>query len=161
MRKLRIYPDPVLRKKAKPVKQVNQETLELLDEMVQIMRASNGIGLAAPQVGESKQLIVIEIGKELLKLINPKIISKKGKASITEGCLSFPELGVKVCRAQKIRVKALNEKKKEVLIDADDLLAICLQHEIDHLYGKTIIDYISWPKRWLVHKKFKQNKEVL
>lgn len=159
--KLRIYPDSVLRKKAEPVKNINEETIKLLNEMLNIMHNSKGIGLAASQIGILQQLIVIDIGKGELKLVNPKIIKKKGKRVMEEGCLSFPELGVKICRADKVKVKALNEKGQEVIFDAEELLATVLQHEIDHLKGKLIIDYVSWPKRWFLHKKLKRRKCVL
>lgn len=161
MKKLKIYPDPALRKKARPVKHVDKEIIETFDAMLKIMHHSKGIGLAAPQIGVSKQLIVIDVGKGALKVINPKIIQKKGKRVMDEGCLSFPDLGIRVCRADKVKVKALNEKGENIIIEAGDLLATCLQHEIDHLDGKLIIDYVRWPKRWFLHKKLKKSKCVL
>lgn len=161
MRKLCVYPDPVLRKKTSPIKKIDKEILTILDDMAQIMYKSKGIGLAAPQVGVSKQLIVIDFGEGILKLINPRIISKKGKHAIEEGCLSFPALAVKITRAKQIKVKALDEKFQEVVFDADDLFSTVLQHEIDHLNGKLIIDYVSWPKKWLLHKELKKRKCTL
>ena len=117
------------------------QEVELFENMVFTMRAFNGIGLAAPQIGIPRQLIVVDTGEGLIKLANPQIIQVKGSDKMVEGCLSIPGADVEVKRRYKITVKGLNEKEKAVEIKAKGLLARVLQHEIDHLKGKLIIDY--------------------
>jgi len=141
--KIRIFGDPVLRKKAKPVKRVTFVHRDILSEMAQIMYAGSGVGLAASQVGISEAMIVVDAGQGLYKLINPVIVKKKGSQAIEEGCLSLPGICIKVKRAAKVVVKAQDDSCEPVTIEADGLLACVFQHEIDHLNGKLIIDHAS------------------
>lgn len=135
------YPNSILRKKCKFVEAVTTKEVELFENMVFTMRAFDGIGLAAPQIGIPRQLIVVDTGEDLIKLANPQIIQVKGNDKMVEGCLSIPGAEVEVKRRYKVTVKGLNEKEKAVEIKAKGLLARVLQHEIDHLKGKLIIDY--------------------
>ena len=150
---IRKYGDPVLRKKCKPVERVTDEEVRVLEEMLSLMYASRGIGLAASQVGISRQLLVVNAGGGPLKLINPKIVQVKGKEKMKEGCLSVPDVEVSVARPFEVVLKALNQNGKPVEIRARGLLARVLQHEIDHLNGKLIIDYLSFWKKMLLKIK--------
>lgn len=141
--KVRIYGDPVLRKKALPIKAVTQSQRDVLSAMARLMYASDGVGLAAPQVGVSEALIVVDAGEGLFKLINPRIVKREGEQALVEGCLSVPEICVKVKRSKKVIVSALNEEGLPVKIEAEGLLACVFQHEIDHLKGRLIVDYAS------------------
>ncbi len=151
--KVNIFGDPVLRKKAKPVKEVTAEHRKILSLMVESMYEHSGIGLAAPQVGISAQLIVADIGEGLYKLVNPKIVKRQGSQAIQEGCLSLPGVCIKVRRAKQVWVEALDENNCPVKIEAKDLFACVLQHEIDHLEGKLIVDYTSFIKRLKITRK--------
>ncbi|RJP29114.1 MAG: peptide deformylase [Candidatus Omnitrophota bacterium] len=141
--KIRTYPDPVLRNKAKAVTQVTEEHRQILSLMARLMYSSSGIGLAAPQVGISNAMIIVDIGSGLYKVINPKITKRSGSQAIEEGCLSVPGICLKVKRANNIVVNGLDENGKPVEIRAEGLLACVFQHEIDHLFGKLIVDYAS------------------
>ncbi|OGX18668.1 MAG: peptide deformylase [Omnitrophica WOR_2 bacterium RBG_13_44_8b] len=141
--KIRIFGEPVLRKKARPVKQVNDEMRNILNQMSRIMYESSGIGLAAPQVGINASMVVVDAGSGLYKLINPKILKKQGSGVMEEGCLSVPGVCIKIKRAKKVLIKALDDTGRPVTIEAEDLLARVFQHEIDHLRGKLIVDYAS------------------
>jgi peptide deformylase len=133
--------DPILREKAKEVKEINDSILRLLDNMKETMYAANGVGLAAPQIGVSKRVIVVDIGdEELFELINPQIVFSEGLETDTEGCLSVPGIVGEVARAKKIKIKGLNRQGKTVEIEAEDLLARAFQHEMDHLEGILFID---------------------
>ncbi|MBZ4652770.1 MAG: peptide deformylase [Peptococcaceae bacterium] len=133
--------DPILREKAKEVKEINDSILRLLDNMKETMYAANGVGLAAPQIGVSKRVIVVDIGdEELFELINPQIVFSEGLETDTEGCLSVPGIVGEVARAKKIKIKGLNRQGKTVEIKAEDLLARAFQHEMDHLEGILFID---------------------
>lgn len=136
------HPDPILREKAVPVKKINEHIIKLLDDMAETMYAAEGVGLAAPQVGVSKRVCVIDVGDEhgLIELINPEIISKSGEQIGPEGCLSFPGLVAEVRRAKKCKVRALNRHGEEFELEGEDFLARALQHEIDHLNGVLFID---------------------
>jgi len=142
--RIRIYGDPVLKEKTSPVKKVSSRHRQILSKMAQLMYDGEGIGLAAPQVGISETMIVVDIGKGLYKLINPKIVKASGSQKNQEGCLSVPGICVKVKRAYKVIVSALDEEGKLLNIEAEGLLACVLQHEIDHLKGKLIVDYASF-----------------
>jgi peptide deformylase len=159
--KIRIFPDPVLRKKTSSVKQVNQTHRDNLGLMAKSMYANSGIGLASPQVGLDESMIVVDIGSGLYKLINPKIVKKEGRQALEEGCLSVPGICIKVKRAKKIQVHALDEYAKPVIIDAENLLACVLQHEIDHLKGKLLVDYASFFERLKIRKKLDDLKKRL
>lgn len=155
------YPHPVLAKKAEPVAEITEDLKKLADDMAETMYADDGIGLAAPQVGESIRFIVVDVSgpdkrTDLMCLVNPVIESAEGEVETEEGCLSVPNLRTMVKRAEKVVVRARNLDNEEVVIDADELLAVCLQHEIDHLEGTLIIDRISRLKRSLYEKKVKK-----
>ncbi|MCK8823620.1 peptide deformylase [Fuchsiella alkaliacetigena] len=132
--------DPVLRTETRAVEEVNDKTRRLLKDMAETMYAADGVGLAAPQVGVSKRIIVVDIGEGLLSLVNPEIIDTSGEVCGEEGCLSIPERNKKVSRAEQIVVEALDEEGNQVKIEAEGLLARVLQHEIDHLDGILFID---------------------
>jgi len=157
--KIRVFGDAALRKKSTEVKTVTARHREVLSLMARTMYQDGGIGLAAPQVGINENMIVVDIGSGLYKLINPRIIEKEGKQAIEEGCLSVPGVCIKVPRARKILVKALDENTKPLDIKAEDLLACVLQHEMDHLKGKLIIDYASLLDQVKMKKKLAQLKK--
>lgn len=148
------YPDSVLRKKCKPVAEITQKEIELFNEMLHLMHTYSGIGLAAPQVGIPFRIFVTDIGEgKLIKLANPSIVKTKGGDKMAEGCLSLPEINVEIKRPSEIVVVGLNESGKVVEIKAKGLLARVIQHEIDHLNGKLIIDYAGmWKKMQLKSK---------
>ncbi len=138
--RIREIGDPVLRSKTKEVTEVTDKTANLIDNMIDTMRAADGIGLAAPQVGILLKVIVVEVEGELLELINPEIISEEGKAIMEEGCLSIPGKNGDVVRAKSIVVKALDRDGQEIEIEAENLFARAIQHEIDHLEGVLFVD---------------------
>lgn len=156
--KIKTIGEPILRKKALQVKEVTPHYAELLSKMARIMYDKQGVGLAANQVGLQEALIVVDAGKGLYKLINPKIVKKLGSQTLEEGCLSVPGTYVKVKRAQTVFVEALDQDGNPVRIEAEDLLACVFQHEIDHLNGKLIIDYASFFKRLGIRKKTKNTE---
>ena len=141
IREIRLSNDEILRKTSREVETVDDRIKELLDDMVETMHKYNGVGLAGPQVGVLKRVIVIDLydGEEPLKLVNPKIIKTKGEQEVEEGCLSFPNEYAKMIRPKEVVVEALNEEGKKVKIVGKDLLAQALAHEIDHLNGVLFI----------------------
>jgi peptide deformylase len=151
--KIKVFGDSVLRKIAKPVRRITDEHRQILSQMAKTMYDGSGIGLAAPQVGLSAQLIVVDIGEGLYKLINPKITKRQGRQSISEGCLSVPGVCIKVKRAKQVWVQAEDENGRFIEIQARDLFACVLQHEIDHLKGKLIIDYASFLEKLRIKRK--------
>jgi peptide deformylase len=158
---IRKYPDPILSQPGEPVTEFNDELRKLVADMFETTYASQGIGLAAPQVGVSKLLTVIDLSmgknpKEKLVLINPEIISSEGKLYEEEGCLSFPDIREKVVRSAKVRIRAQDEKGKWFEMDGEDLLSRCFQHEIDHLNGVLFIFRMSALKRNLNLRKIKK-----
>lgn len=159
--KIRVIGDPALRRKAKRVNKVDKRCQDILSRMAQSMYDYSGIGLAAPQVGIDESLIVIDVGTGLYKLINPKIINKEGTQSREEGCLSVPGTYLKIKRAKKVLVEALDHEAKPVSIKAEDLLACVLQHEIDHLNGKLIVDYANFMDSLRLKIKLKKNNSSL
>jgi len=130
----------VLREKAKEVKEVNSSIVKLLDNMVDTMENANGVGLAAPQIGVSKRVVVVKVGEVLVELVNPIILEHEGEAVAEEGCLSIPNVTGDVVRAAKVYVQGLNREGKNVDIHAEGLMARALQHEIDHLEGILFVD---------------------
>ncbi len=153
------FPDERLRKKAALVKTVDDKIKKLVDDMLQTMYYSHGVGLAATQVDVHQRVIVIDISEEKddpIFLINPEIIEKDGIKESEEGCLSVPGFFEKVKRAEHIRVKALNRDGQSFEFEAKDLLAVCVQHEMDHLNGKLFVDYISSLKRQRIKKKLEK-----
>ena len=154
------FPDPRLRNKATPITKVTDKIRQLADDMLETMYEAPGVGLAAIQVNVKKRLIVIDISEDKsqpLVLINPEVISSEGEREHEEGCLSVPEAYEMVTRADKVRVKALDRDGKEIEFDADDLLATCVQHEIDHLEGKLFVDYLSNLKRQRIKKRLEKH----
>ena len=155
------YPDPILRKKANKVDIVDKEVQRLLDDMAETMYNAPGIGLAAPQIGKSIKVIVTDISArnetgELIKLINPVIVHAEGEEVMEEGCLSVPGFTETVKRAQKIVVRGINEKGKEVEIVAEGLLARVFQHEIDHIEGRLFVDRLSTLKKAIFKRAIKK-----
>jgi len=150
------FPDPRLRNQAKPVEQVDESVTKLVDDMLETMYEAPGIGLAATQVNDLRRVIVIDVSEESdqpLCLINPEILEMDGEESMDEGCLSVPGVYEKVVRADKVKIKALNKKGEYFKMEAEGLLAVCIQHEMDHLDGKLFIDYLSNLKRQRIRKK--------
>ena len=142
IREIRLSGDEILRKTSREVEEVTDKIRELLDDMVETMHKYNGVGLAAPQVGILKRVIVIDLydREEPLQLVNPKIIKAKGKQEVEEGCLSFPNEYAKMVRPKEVTVEALDRDGKKVIITGKDLLAQALAHEIDHLNGILFVD---------------------
>ena len=142
IRQIREYGDEILRKKSREVDVVDDKIRELLDDMLETMHKYNGVGLAAPQVGILKRVVVIDLYDDNgpLKLVNPKIVKQKGKQEVEEGCLSFPNQYAKMIRPEEIVAEALNEKGEKIKIKAKGLLAQAICHEIDHLDGVLFID---------------------
>ena len=156
------YPEPVLRRKAKPVEAVTPELQDLIDDMIETMYAAPGVGLAAPQIGISLRLAVIDVGlrdegpSRVYTLINPEIISQEGELEDDEGCLSIQEYHADVKRSSKVRVRATDRDGNTYEIEGEDLLARALQHEIDHLNGMLFIDRLSPLKRDLFKRRYKK-----
>jgi len=144
---IHVHGSPILREETQPVAQVTDDIRQLARDMLETMYAAKGIGLAAPQVGRRERMAVIDVDDKPMVIINPEIVLREGSAKAEEGCLSIPEVYGEVERASRVVVRALNERGEAVEIDADELLARCLQHEIDHLHGRLFIDYLSVLKR--------------
>jgi peptide deformylase len=160
-----VAPDPRLKKKARPVERVDAETRKLMDDMLETMYAAPGIGLAAPQVGVLKRVIVVDIATEdeepqPLKMANPELVwVSEEDATYNEGCLSLPEHYADVVRPAAIRVRYLDENGELRERDADGLLATCIQHEMDHLDGILFVDHISSLKRNMILRKLLKTKK--
>ncbi len=153
------YPDPRLYRKASPVERVDDSIRKLVDDMAETMYSAPGIGLAATQLDVHKRVIVIDASEardRLLVLINPDIVSREGTQVLEEGCLSLPGIYEPVERALTIRVKALDRDGKNFEMEATELLAVCIQHEIDHLEGKVFVDYLSRLKRDRIRAKLQK-----
>src|SRR5690606_17305681 len=152
-----------LRIKAKPVEKVDDELRQLIDDMFETMYATPGIGLAATQVNVHKRVIVIDVSEEKnqpLVLVNPEILDTRGTEEMQEGCLSVPDYYDTVRRAEWVRVRALDRDGKPFELETDGLLAVCIQHEIDHLDGKLFVDYLSELKRNRVRKKLEKQARL-
>ena len=150
------YPDQRLYTIANEVKVVNSKIKNLISDMAETMYSAPGIGLAATQVDVHQRIIVIDISEDknnLLVLINPRLLEKRGEETNQEGCLSVPEVFEKVKRAEWIKVSALDENGKKFELEAEGLLAVCIQHEVDHLLGKVFVDYLSNLKKNRIKKK--------
>jgi len=155
------YPEPRLRNKAEPVAEVTAEIRTLIDDMAETMYAAPGVGLAAPQIGESHRLFIIDIATEdepsqLRVFINPEFLSREGTQDWSEGCLSFPGITEDIKRAERVRVRALDKDGKSFELEADGLLAVALQHENDHLDGILMIDHLGVLKRRMVQRKLQK-----
>ncbi|MBV8404300.1 MAG: peptide deformylase [Gammaproteobacteria bacterium] len=156
------FPDPRLRTRAEPVTRFDAALATLIEDMLETMYAAPGIGLAATQVDVHKRLIVIDISKEHndpLVLVNPEILSREGEASTEEGCLSVPGIFDDVKRAAKIRLRAQQRDGTSFERDFDDILAVCIQHEMDHLEGRLFVDYLSDLKRERIRKKLDKDRK--
>jgi len=163
VRGIRIYGDPILRKKTHLVREVTPQVRELIKEMAGIMYGNGGIGLAANQIGIDTQIMTVDVGEGLLVLINPHIVNNSGEESVEEGCLSLPDIRVGVKRAAKVTVRGLNAEGEEVEIEAEGLLARAIQHEADHLKGILITDRIGLARRQLLRtqlKKLEKHAEI-
>lgn len=157
------FPDERLRKVASTVTDITAETQQIIDDMIETMYAEEGIGLAATQVNIHQRIIVIDVSEnhdQPYVIINPEVISKDGETGIEEGCLSVPDSRAFVSRAETIKIKALNRHGESYEIDADGLLAICIQHEMDHLMGKLFVDYLSPLKRQRIEQKMKKMERL-
>jgi len=157
--KIRVYPDPILKKKTSFVAGITDDEKKLFEDMAKTMYVAGGVGLAANQVGVSKQIMVLDVGRGLLKLANPKILKASCKKSGEEGCLSFPEISVKIERPEKVVIEAMNHEGAKVKIEADGLFARALQHEMDHLAGVVIIDKIGIRQKFLIAGKLRKLKK--
>lgn len=144
-----------MRKRAKPVAAITEKDRMIFQEMAEVMRLAGGIGLAAPQVGINRQFLVIDIGQGLMVLVNPRITKKSGSQVMEEGCLSLPGVYVRVKRARSITVDASNEFNEKISFVAKDLMARAVQHEIDHLRGRIILDYAHFFEKIRLRKKCK------
>ncbi len=165
LREIITYPHPVLKQTAKPVDRVDDTLKKLVEDMLETMYAAPGVGLAAPQVAQSIQLCVVDVGvqdnkpgSDLLVLFNPKIISAEGKIVWNEGCLSVPDFEEDIERAAKITIEAMGRDGKEFRLDAEGLRAVCIQHEMDHLKGVTIADRVSFTKRNIYLQRVRKGK---
>jgi len=157
------YPDPRLHKVAAPVTEVDAALRHLARDMAETMYAAPGIGLAATQVDVHKRLIVLDVSEEknqLMTLINPEILSRDGEHEGEEGCLSVPGIYEKVRRSEKVRVRALDLEGHSFELDADGLLAVCIQHEMDHLEGKVFVEYLSPLKQTRIRSKLKKQARI-
>lgn len=155
------YPDPILKQKAEPIEKVDLEICRLIDDMAETMYEAPGIGLAANQVGKALRLLVVDLQRPeyehgLIVLVNPEIVSASGETSFEEGCLSVPEYFATVKRAEEVTVCGLDQHGKSVQIEASGLLAVVLQHEIDHLEGKLFVDRLGPIARDIFRRKWKK-----
>ncbi len=157
------YPDPRLRTKAQPVETVDDELRQLIDDMFETMYAAPGVGLAATQVNVHRRLLVADVSEERdqpVCLINPKIVERDGVQVGEEGCLSVPGYYEAVERAERIRVSALDRNGEPFEMEADGLLSVCIQHEMDHLEGKLFVDYLSELKRSRIRKRLEKSRKL-
>jgi peptide deformylase len=157
------FPDPRLRRVAKPVDEVTESERQLAADMLETMYESRGIGLAATQVNKGVRVVVMDLSEdrsEARVFINPEIISREGSQKCEEGCLSVPGVYAEVKRAERVRVRALDGEGQPFELDAEGLLAVCIQHEIDHLDGKVFVDYLSPLKRRMVEKRLRKQQRL-
>jgi peptide deformylase len=158
------YPNSVLTRRAEEVERVDGEIRKLISDMVDTMYVNGGVGLAAPQVGVSKRVVIVDIrlydpSSSLISIVNPEVVAEGGEVLHEEGCLSVPECVEGIKRKTWIKVRGLNERGREIEVEGEGILAIALQHEIDHLNGKVILDRISRVKRDLYKKRLQKAKE--
>ncbi|MCJ7646301.1 peptide deformylase [bacterium] len=155
---IRLYGDNVLRRKSREVKEMNGDIQKLIDNMAKLMYRNKGVGLAAPQVGILKRVIVADVGEGLVSLVNPKILWRQGKDTMSEGCLSIPGINLEVKRSKEVIVEGLNREGEKVQLGAVGLLARVLQHEIDHLEGILIVDRVPKKRIKLIKKELDEIK---
>jgi peptide deformylase len=163
VREILIWPDPILKQKARPVAKVDDKVRALVKDMFETMYAAEGVGLAAPQVGVLQRVIVLDTspsqeGAKPLAMINPEIIGMEGETTYAEGCLSIPGESEDVDRAERVTVKFLDVEGQEQTLACDALLAIAVQHEVDHLDGIVYVDHVSTLKREIIRKRMKRLK---
>lgn len=159
---IRKFPDPILKEQCSSVTEFGPQLHRLLDDMRETMYAAEGIGLAAPQIGEKVCVAVVDIGvetSELIELINPVVLTREGKTSSEEGCLSIPRFRETIERAKGITLSAQDRHGKPFELEADGLLSVCIQHEIDHLNGILFVDHLSRLKRELFRRWLKKNMQ--
>lgn len=164
VRPILVYPDRRLRVVAEPVEEVTDEIKALVDDMAETMYAAPGVGLAAPQVGVSKRVFVVDVAPEggppqLMTFINPRFLSRSGEIVWEEGCLSFPSIHVDVDRADHVVVAALDREGKPFEVEAEGLFAVALQHENDHLDGVLLVDHVSYFRRRQIERELKRRAE--
>ncbi|HYR05159.1 MAG TPA: peptide deformylase [Gallionella sp.] len=155
------YPDERLNKVARKVERIDEATCRLAQDMAETMYAAPGVGLAATQVDVHEQIIVVDVSEthdQLRVFINPEILASSGEEESEEGCLSVPGVYEKVRRAEKVTVRALNEKGEPFTLEAEGFLAVCLQHEVDHLRGKVFVEYLSQLKQTRIRSKLKKHR---
>jgi len=158
------YPDERLHKVARKVEHIDEATRKLVCDMAETMYSAPGVGLAATQVDVNEQIIVLDVSEEhnqLKVFINPEIVTKSGEEESEEGCLSVPGIYEMVRRAEKVTVRALNEKGKSFTLDAEGFLAVCIQHEMDHLHGKVFVEYLSQLKQTRIRAKLKKRQREI
>jgi len=158
--RIHLWGESILRKKCKKVKEVTPQIKGLLDEMFLLMRTADGVGLAATQAGLDKRLVVIEFGGKVFKLVNPKIIKKRGKVTFEEGCLSFPDIMIDVVRSEKIWLESLDENGNPLDLEVKGILSVIMQHEIDHINGVVFIDRVSLVKRLSLAPKLRKIEKM-
>jgi peptide deformylase len=156
---IQLLGSPILRRETEVVRQVTPELRRLADDMFATMEAAKGIGLAAPQVGRSERLCVIEVDDQRFALINPEIVQREGSVRWEEGCLSIPEVFAEVDRAARVVVRALDLDGVPFELEGSELLGVCLQHEVDHLHGKLFLDRLSLLKRRAALKTWERERE--
>ncbi|MFH1435913.1 MAG: peptide deformylase [Pseudomonadota bacterium] len=174
LREIKIFPDPALRKTAEPVTAFDEALRNLVNDMIETMVAHSGVGLAAPQVGVSQRVIIIDAGPEdgdeddegedrrrMLILVNPEIAEEEGELTWNEGCLSFPGIYEDINRASRVVVNACDIDGVNIMVEGEGLLAVALQHEIDHLDGALIFDYMSYIRKKLVKRELKKKVEQM
>jgi len=155
---IQVLGSSILRVETTPVAQITDDLQRLIDDMFETMYAAQGIGLAAPQVGRSERLAVLEVEGERIVAINPEVVEESGTDRAEEGCLSIPDIYGEVDRSARVVVEATDREGKPFAVEADGLLARCLQHEIDHLHGKLFIDYLSFLKKRAVMARWELQK---
>lgn len=156
---IRVLGDPILREETVPVTEVTEELQQLIDRMFETMHAAKGIGLAAPQVGRRERLTVVDVEGDQYVLINPEVVEREGSAKAEEGCLSIPDVYADIERATRVVIRATDRNGKPYEVEARDLLARCMLHEIDHLFGTLFIDHLSVLKRRTALAKWTKEKE--
>jgi peptide deformylase len=158
---IRLYGDPILRRKSREVKEMNGDIQKLIDDMAKLMYKNKGLGLAAPQVGILKRVIIADVGEGLVSLVNPKILWRQGKDIMSEGCLSIPGIDLEIKRSKEVIVEGLNREGEKLQLGAVGLLARVLQHEIDHLDGILIVDRVLKKRIKPIKKQLDQIKAMV
>ena len=156
---IHVLGSPILRRDTQPVQQMTTELRQLVTDMFDTMYAAKGIGLAAPQVGRSERIAVLDLDKQPLVLVNPVITLRQGRSRREEGCLSIPDIHYEVERAGKVMVQALDVDMQPITLEGTDLFGTCLQHEIDHLHGKLFLDHLSILKRRQAMRDWDEEKD--